>query len=41
VFGNRVVRRIVGHKRKEVVSNGKYCIMKSFIMYTLHEIFIR
>jgi hypothetical protein len=40
VFENRVLRRIFGPKRKEV-TDGEYCIMRSFIICILHQILIK
>jgi hypothetical protein len=41
VFENRVLRRIFGPKRGEVTgSRGKY-IMRSFMIYTLHQMLFR
>jgi hypothetical protein len=34
VFENRVLRRIFGLKRDEVMGDGENCIMRSFITYT-------
>jgi hypothetical protein len=36
VFENRMLKRILGPKREEVV--GEDCIMRSFMTYTLHQI---
>jgi hypothetical protein len=41
MFGNRVLRRIFGHKREEVRKwheVGEDCTMRSFITHTFHEI---
>jgi hypothetical protein len=40
VFENRVLRRIFGPKREEVVGAGKVRIMRSFINYTIHQILL-
>jgi hypothetical protein len=40
VFENRVLRRIFGPKRDEVTGNGENCIMKSFMICTLHQVLL-
>jgi hypothetical protein len=37
-FENRVLRRMFGPKREEVA--GEECIMRSFVMSTLHHILL-
>jgi hypothetical protein len=39
VFGNRVLQRIFGPKRDEVTGGWINCMMKSFIVYNVHQIF--
>jgi hypothetical protein len=39
VFENRVLRRIFGPKRDEV-TNGENCIMKSFMICTLRQVLL-
>jgi hypothetical protein len=41
VFENRVLRRIFGPKRDEVMGeweNGENCIMRSFVICTLRQV---
>jgi len=38
VFENRVLRRIFGSKRDEITVAAGECIMRSFMVRTLHEI---
>jgi hypothetical protein len=38
LFENRVLRRIFGLKRNEVKGGWINCIMRNFIIYTLHRI---
>jgi hypothetical protein len=38
VFENRVLRRIFGQKRDEVVGGGENCIMRSFIIDILCQV---
>jgi hypothetical protein len=38
VFENRMLRRIFGPKRDEVTGEGENCIMRSFVICTLHEV---
>jgi hypothetical protein len=42
VFENRVLKRIFGHKRDEVArwEVGENCMMRSFIICTLNQIFL-
>jgi hypothetical protein len=40
VFENRVLRRIFGHRRKEVAEAGEDCITRSFITCTLHQMLL-
>jgi hypothetical protein len=35
---NRVLRRIFGPKRQEVIEAGENCIMRSLTICTLHQI---
>jgi hypothetical protein len=36
VFENRVQRKVFGQKRDE--ENGEYCITRSFVICTLHQV---
>jgi hypothetical protein len=38
VFENSVLRRIFGPKRDGVAGGGERCIMRSFIICTLHQV---
>jgi hypothetical protein len=38
VFENRVLRRIFGLKKAEVMGGGENCIMKSFMICTLRQV---
>jgi hypothetical protein len=38
VFEDRVLRRIFGLNRDEVMEVGENCIMRSFITGTLHQV---
>jgi hypothetical protein len=38
VFGNRVLRRILGPKRDEVIGSGENYIMRSLMICTAHRI---
>jgi hypothetical protein len=38
VFQNRVLRRIIGPKRDEVMGVGENCIMRGFITCTLRQV---
>jgi hypothetical protein len=38
VFENRVLRRIFGPKRDEVIGAGENCIMRSFITCTVLQV---
>jgi hypothetical protein len=38
VFENRVLRRIFGLKRDEVMQNGENYIMRSFVISTLRQV---
>jgi hypothetical protein len=38
---NRVLRRIFGPKRAEVRCAGEDCLVRSFMIYTYHQIFFR
>jgi hypothetical protein len=38
VFENRVLRRIFGPKRDEMMGDWRKCIMRSFITCTLHQV---
>jgi hypothetical protein len=37
VFENRVLRRICGPKRNEIMEVGENCIMRTFITCILHQ----
>jgi hypothetical protein len=37
VFENKVLRRMLGPKRDEVMGGREICIMRSFMIYTLRE----
>jgi hypothetical protein len=39
MFENRVLRRIFGPKRDEVIVSGENYIMRSLVICTLHQIF--
>jgi hypothetical protein len=41
VFENRVLKRILGHKREEEAEAGEDCIMRSLITCMLHQILLR
>jgi hypothetical protein len=40
VFENKVLRRIFGSKRDEVTVEWRNCIMKSFVICTLHQVLL-
>jgi hypothetical protein len=40
LFENRMLRRIVGHKRKEVAEAGEDCIMKRFVSCTFRKVLL-
>jgi hypothetical protein len=38
LFKNRILKEMFGYKREVVQEAGENCIMRSFIIYTLHQI---
>jgi hypothetical protein len=40
MFENRVLRRIFGPKREEVTADGENCVMKRFMICTLHQVLL-
>jgi len=40
MFGNRVLRKIVGHKRDEVAGGWRSCMIRSFIVYICYHVFV-
>jgi len=41
MFKNRVLRRVFGPKREELVGAGEDCIMRSFITWISHQYLIK
>jgi hypothetical protein len=40
VFENKVLRRIFGSKRDEVTGGWRNCITRSFVIYTLRQVYL-